>query len=68
MAGIIQPGTFEAVTLEHFQDAIDAMTYGPIHCALAVLPSMRGRRFGRIETVASVRGLVFPPHPCLCCP
>lgn len=62
VAGIIQTGPLEAVTLEHFRDAIDTMTYGPIHCALAVLPSMRGRRSGRIGTVASVGGLVSPPH------
>lgn len=62
VAGIIQAGPLEAVTLEHFTDAIDTMTYGPIHCALSVLPGMRDRRSGRIGTVTSVGGLVSPPH------
>ena len=62
VAGIIQTGPLEALTREHFTDAIDTMTYGPIHCALAVLPGMRERRSGRIGTVTSVGGLVSPPH------
>lgn len=62
VAGIIQTGPLEAVSLDHFREAIDTMTYGPIHCALAVLPGMRERRSGRIGTVASVGGLVSPPH------
>lgn len=62
VAGIIQAGPLEAVTVEHFKDAIDTMTYGPIYCALEVLPGMRQRRSGRIGTVTSVGGLVSPPH------
>lgn len=62
VAGIIQTGPLEAVTLEHFRDAIETMTYGPIHCALSVLPAMRERKSGRIGTVVSVGGLVSPPH------
>ena len=62
VAGIIQTGPLHAVTLDHFRDAIDTMTYGPIHCALSVLPRMRERKSGRIGTVASVGGLVSPPH------
>lgn len=62
VAGIIQAGPLEANTVEQFRDAIDTMTYGPIHCALAVLPGMRERRSGHIGTVSSVGGLVSPPH------
>lgn len=62
VAGIIQVGPAEAMTLEHYREAIDTMTWGPIHLAHAVLPGMRAQRRGRIGTVASVGGLVSPPH------
>ncbi len=62
VAGIIQVGPAEAMTLDHFADAIDTMLWGPIHVATAVLPSMRSRRSGRIGTVTSVGGMVSPPH------
>ena len=62
VAGIIQTGPAESMTYEHFQDAVDTMTWGPIHVALAVLPAMRERRRGHIGTVASIGGMVAPPH------
>lgn len=62
VAGIIQAGPAEAMTLEHFRDAIDTMTLGPIHVAWAVLPRMRARHRGAIGTVTSVGGMVSPPH------
>lgn len=62
VAGIIQAGPAEAMTLEHFHDAVDTMLWGPVHVALAVLPGMRARRSGRIGTVTSVGGMVSPPH------
>ena len=62
VAGIIQVGSLEGVTVEHFRDALDTMTMGPVHAALAVLPGMRARGRGRIGVVASVGGLVSVPH------
>ena len=62
VAGIIQVGPLEAVRLDHFRDALDTMTWGPIHMAWAVLDGMRERGRGRIGTVTSVGGLVSPPH------
>lgn len=62
VAGIIQVGPAADVTLEHFDDAIATMLTGPIHLAWAVLPGMRQRHRGRIGTVASVGGMVSPPH------
>lgn len=62
VAGIIQVAPLEAVTLEHFRDAVEIMTMGPVYTALAVLPGMRQRGRGRIGTVASVGGLVSVPH------
>ncbi|RLY91135.1 SDR family oxidoreductase [Kocuria tytonicola] len=62
VAGIIQVGPVEGVTVEHVRDAVNTMTMGPVHTALAVLPGMRERGRGRIGTVASVGGLVSVPH------
>lgn len=62
VAGIIQVGPAEVMTVGDYRDAVDTMTMGPVHLALAVLPGMRDRRRGRIGTVASVGGLVSPPH------
>ena len=62
VAGIIQVGPAADATLEHFDDAIATMLAGPIHLAWAVLPGMRQRGSGRIGTVASVGGMISPPH------
>ena len=42
--------------------ALDIMAKGPINVAWSVLPSMRERRRGHIGVVASVGGVVSPPH------
>lgn len=62
VAGVIQVGPVESVTLEHFDEAISTMVWGPVQLAWAVLPGMRQRGFGRIGTVASIGGVVAPPH------
>lgn len=62
VAGIIQVGPAETMTVDDYRNAVDTMTMGPVHLALAVLPGMRERRRGRIGTVTSVGGLVSPPH------
>lgn len=62
VAGVIQVGPLEAMTREHLEDAIDIMLWGPINMALAVLPSMRGRRSGRIGVVTSIGGKLSPPR------
>jgi short-subunit dehydrogenase len=62
VAGIIDVGPAEAMSADAFDDAIDTMTRGPIHAALAVLPAMRQRGRGRIGTVTSIGGMVSPPH------
>ena len=62
VAGIIQVGPLEAMTLEAFDDAIDTMTRGPVNAALTVLPAMRRRRRGRIGTITSIGGMISPPH------
>ena len=62
VAGVIQVGPLSALTREHFEQAIDIMTWGPVNLALAVLPSMRRRRSGHIGIITSIGGLVSVPH------
>lgn len=62
VAGVIQVGPAQSVTLEHFDEAISTMLWGPVQLAWAVLPGMRERGKGRIGTVASIGGTVAPPH------
>lgn len=62
VAGIIQAGPAESMTFEHFEDAIDTMTWGPVNVALTVLPHLRERGHGHIGTVTSIGGMVSPPH------
>lgn len=50
------------MTLGHVRDAVDTMLMGPVHLALAVLPSMRAADRGRIGVVSSVGGVVGVPH------
>ena len=62
VAGIIQVGPVGSTTLGHFRDAVETMLMGPVHLALAVLPTMRAADRGRIGIVSSVGGLVSVPH------
>ena len=62
VAGVIQVGHVDTVTLGHFHDAIDTMLWGPVHLALAVLPVMRDAGHGRLGVVSSVGGLIAVPR------
>jgi len=62
VAGVIQVMPLQNTRLEHFEEAVEIMTFGPIHVALAVLPEMRRRERGRIGTITSIGGEVSVPH------
>lgn len=62
VAGVIQVGPLAALGREHFTEAVDIMLWGPINTALAAVPQMRRRGFGRIGIVTSIGGLVSVPH------
>ncbi|RIK15935.1 MAG: short-chain dehydrogenase [Acidobacteria bacterium] len=62
VAGTIQVGPAETMTVEHFEEAVATMLMGPVRLAWAVLPGMRERGHGRIGTVTSIGGKVAPPH------
>ncbi|CAN5444874.1 SDR family oxidoreductase [soil metagenome] len=62
VAGTIQVGPAESMTLEHFDEAMSTMLWGPVQLTWAVLPHMRTRGHGRIGTIASIGGMIAPPH------
>ena len=53
-AGIIQVGPVQTMRVEAFEEALGTMYWGVVYPALAVLPGMRGRRYGRIAVVTSI--------------
>lgn len=61
-AGMISVGPLQTMTLDDFRAALDTNFWGAVHATLAVLPYMRGQRFGRIGNVNSVGGLFAVPH------
>src|SRR5215217_4242035 len=61
-AGVIQVGPIEVMTPEDFETAIQAHFWGPLNTILAVLPSMRAKKSGRIVNISSFGGKVSVPH------
>jgi len=61
-AGVIQVGPLEVMTAEDFELAMQAHFWGPLNTILAVLPSMRQRKSGRIVNISSIGGKVAVPH------
>jgi NAD(P)-dependent dehydrogenase (short-subunit alcohol dehydrogenase family) len=61
-AGVIQVGPLASQTLADFELAMDVNYWGVVHAALAVLPGMKQRGFGRIATISSIGGRVAVPH------
>ena len=61
-AGVIQVGPLEVMTHEDFELAMQAHLWGPLNTIMAVLPSMREKRTGRIVNISSIGGKVSVPH------
>ena len=61
-AGVIQVGPIEVMTHEDFELAMQAHFWGPLNTIMAVLPSMRAQRSGRIVNITSIGGKVSVPH------
>ncbi len=61
-AGVIQVGPLEVMTNEDFELAMNAHFWAPLHTIMAVLPSMRQRKAGRIVNITSIGGKVSVPH------
>jgi short-subunit dehydrogenase len=61
-AGVIQVGPLEVMTEEDFEQAMQAHFWAPLNTMMAVLPSMRQRKSGRIVNITSIGGKVAVPH------
>ena len=61
-AGVIQVGPIEVMTTEDFEMAMKAHFWGPLYTTMAVLPSMRQKKSGRIVNISSIGGKVSVPH------
>jgi short-subunit dehydrogenase len=61
-AGVIQVGPIEVMTPEDFELTMQAHFWGPLNTILAVLPSMRAKKSGRIVNISSIGGKVSVPH------
>ncbi|WZO96593.1 SDR family NAD(P)-dependent oxidoreductase [Isosphaeraceae bacterium EP7] len=61
-AGTMLVGPAESLTTDDFRAVMATNFWGQLHPILAVLPSMRARKFGRIVNVVSVGGKVAVPR------
>jgi short-subunit dehydrogenase len=61
-AGVIQVGPLEVMTEEDFEQAMQTHFWAPLNTIMAVLPSMRQRKSGRIVNITSIGGKVAVPH------
>jgi short-subunit dehydrogenase len=61
-AGVIEVGPEETMTLADYEEAMAVNFWGLVYPTLAVLPSMRARRSGRIVNITSIGGRLGVPH------
>jgi len=61
-AGIIQVGPLDSMTTNDYKNALDNHFWAPLYAALAVVPHMRAKKFGRIVNIASIGGKISVPH------
>jgi len=62
VAGTMQVGPLDSMTLNDFYDAMQINCWGALHTTLTVLPTMRDQQWGRIVNVASIGGKQAVPH------
>ncbi|GBC99554.1 3-oxoacyl-[acyl-carrier-protein] reductase FabG [bacterium HR17] len=55
-AGRAQPGHFDELTWQQWQDDLNVKLYAHIRCIKAVLPTMKAQRWGRIINMNSILG------------
>lgn len=61
-AGTIAVGPVETMTIDDYRDSINTHFWGPYFTSMAVLPSMKQRRAGRIVNISSIGGKISVPH------
>lgn len=62
VAGVIQVGPVQHMTLDDFADAMAVHFWGPLYATLAAAPQLRRQGGGRVVNIASIGGLVAVPH------
>ena len=62
VAGVIQVGPFNHMTLADFDDAMTTHFWGPLYTVFAALPYMRRAGARRIVNIASIGGKLAVPH------
>ena len=62
VAGVIQVGPFDHMTVADFEDAMTTHFWGPLYTILAALPYMRRKGARRIVNIASIGGKLAVPH------
>jgi NAD(P)-dependent dehydrogenase (short-subunit alcohol dehydrogenase family) len=62
VAGVIEVGPLDSMSLDDFEDAMKTHFWGPLYTTLAVLPAMRRRGWGRIVNISSIGGKRAVPH------
>ncbi|WP_041934132.1 SDR family NAD(P)-dependent oxidoreductase [Gloeothece verrucosa] len=61
-AGMIQVGPYQTMTLSDYEAAMNVHFWSPLYTTLAVVPSMRKRKTGRIVNISSIGGKISVPH------
>jgi short-subunit dehydrogenase len=61
-AGMVTVGPVETQTVEDFRTVMETNFFSGLHCTLAVLPQMLGRKGGTIVNITSIGGKVAVPH------
>lgn len=61
-AGVIQVGPHDSMTTDDYRNALDSHFWAPLYAALAVVPHMKEKKFGRIVNIASIGGKISVPH------
>lgn len=62
LAGIIQVGPMETMTVDDYERAMRVHFWAPLHTILAALEGMRRRGEGRIVNISSIGGKISVPH------
>jgi NAD(P)-dependent dehydrogenase (short-subunit alcohol dehydrogenase family) len=62
VAGVIETGPLDSMSLADFHNSMDTHCWGALHTVLAVLPHMRENGWGRIVNIASIGGKRAAPH------
>ena len=62
VAGLIQVGPAESMTMDDFRNSFAVNFWAPLHAMDAVIREMRDRRRGRIVNITSIGGVIPLPH------